>query len=164
MKFEETDYIDLTDTPIIFVYFLVYNNDVVYVGQTTRGLARVYTHAYSKKFNKIYVIECDEEELDYLEDHYIFKYKPIYNKRPNFKCNFSLSRIVHELNKQYKSGVFDYKITKPKVKKMIKELKIKPREYDGENYINIEDYQMITSCIEDYAKGAPLSEVFDIGI
>ena len=44
MKFKEDVYIDLTDTPMTFIYFLIYNEDVVYVGQTTRGLTRVYSH------------------------------------------------------------------------------------------------------------------------
>ena len=164
MKFEESEYIDLTDTPTMFIYFLIYNDDVVYVGQTKRGLARVYNHVHDKNFNKIYIIECDEDELDYMEDLYIFKYKPIYNKRPKLSCNFSLSRLVHKINNEYKNGIFDYKVTKAKVKKMIKELNIEPREYDREFYISIEDYYKITACIEDYAKGAPVSEVFNIGI
>ena len=164
MKFEETEYIDLTDTPTIFVYFLIYNENVVYVGQTTRGLARVYSHVHDKRFDKIYIIECDEEELDYWEDFYIFKYKPKYNKRPNLKYNFSIAKLVHKINDTYKNGVFDYKVTRTKVKKMITELNIVPREYENELYISIEDYIKITDCIEDYAKGAPLSEVFNIGI
>lgn len=164
MKFEESEYMDLTDTPTIFIYFLISDDEVVYVGQTRRGLSRVYSHVYDKQFTKIYIIECDETELDYWEDFYIFKYKPKYNKRPNFKCNFSIAKLVHKINSTYKNGVFDYKVTKTKVKKMITELNIVPREYENELYISIEDYIKITDCIEDYAKGAPLSEVFNIGI
>lgn len=164
MKFEESEYIDLTDTPTTFIYFLIQDNEVVYVGQTTRGLSRVYNHIQDKHFTKIYIIECDEDELDYWEDFYIFKYKPIYNKRPNFNCNFSIPRLVHKLNCAYKTGVFGYKVNKTKVKQMIKKLNISPHEYNGKYYIGIEDYIKITNCIDDYAKGAPIDEVFNIGI
>ena len=159
MKFEESEFLDLTDTPLVFIYFLIHDDEVVYVGQTMRGLSRVYSHIHNKHFTKIYIIECDEDELDYLEDYYIFKYRPIYNKRPNYKCNFSIHRLIKEINNIYGS-----RLTKPKIKKMIKELELVPREFDGELYFSIEDFYQIIGCIDDYKKGAPLSEVFNIGI
>lgn len=164
MRFEEEDYIDLTNTPTTFIYFLLQDDEVVYVGQTKRGLARVYHHMRDKRFNKIYIIECDISELDYWETFYMFKYKPIYNKKPNPICTFSIKKIVNKLNKAYKSGVFGSKITKSKVRDMITVLNIKPREYNGEYYIGIDDYCDIIAHIEDFAKGAPTDEVFNIGI
>ena len=73
MKFEEKQFTDLTDIPLVFVYFLLQDGEVVYVGQTTRGLQRVYQHISTKNFNKIYIIEVNEWELDYQEDFYINK-------------------------------------------------------------------------------------------
>jgi len=160
MKFEEREFIDLTDTPMVFVYFLIYKNEVIYVGQTTRGLARVYNHIKTKPFHNIYVIECDPEELDYWEDYYIFKYRPIYNKQPNLRCNFSIEKLKQQLKTLYPDG----NITKRTIKKMLKELKAVSREYDGEYYVGIDTYYELVGCIDDYAKGAPLSEVFNIGI
>ena len=163
MKFEESKFLDLTDTPTTFIYFLLDDDEVVYVGQTTRGLARVYAHIRDKHFTKFYIIEHSIEELDYWEDYYIFKYHPKYNKRPNFSCNFSMQRVVHKINEMYTTSIFQYKMTKPKLKKILKELNIKPREYDNELYIGIDDFCEIVNCIEDYKKGAPLNEVFNIG-
>ena len=166
MKFKEDVYIDLTNTPMTFIYFLIYNEDVVYVGQTTRGLTRVYSHISDKQFNKIYIIEVEEDNLDYWEDFYIFKYKPIYNKVPNWNCNFSIAKAVRKARNYVEKNYNKYPsdLRKPLFKKMLNELNIKPREYNGEFYIGIEDYYMILDCIDDYAKGAPLSEVFDIGL
>lgn len=166
MKFKEDVYIDLTDTPMTFIYFLIYNEDVVYVGQTTNGLGRVYSHIHDKSFNKVYIIEAEKDNLDYWEDFYIFKYKPIYNKVPNWKCNFSITKLARKLREYYyeQDSIWHTELTKTKIKKMIKELHIVPREYNDELYIGIEDYYQIIGCIDDYAKGAPLSEVFDIGL
>ena len=62
-----------------FIYFLMQGNKVVYVGQTTKGLARPFTHK-NKVYDNIQIIFCDKADLDLLETEYIIKYKPIYNK------------------------------------------------------------------------------------
>ena len=59
MKFEEGSYIDLTDIPKCFIYFLIDNEEVVYVGQTTKGLSRVEVHHKDKLFDRVYAILCD---------------------------------------------------------------------------------------------------------
>ena len=100
MKFEEKQFTDLTDIPFVFVYFLLQGDEVVYVGQTTRGLQRVYQHILTKNFNKIYIIEVDEEELDYQEDFYIDKYKPKYNKLLKNKFRIEISSAASRINKE----------------------------------------------------------------
>jgi len=65
-----------------FVYFLVKNDEIVYVGQTTRGIARIYNHYGQKDFDFYSFIECKEEELNDLEASYIIKFNPIYNGTP----------------------------------------------------------------------------------
>ena len=49
-------------SPII--YFLMDEDEVVYVGQSKIGLSRPYSHK-DKKFTKIAIINCKESELDY---------------------------------------------------------------------------------------------------
>ena len=80
--FEETN---AKEIPLIkgsLIYFLVKNNEVVYVGQTKNGLYRPFSH-YNKDFDKVYVKKCRTVDLDVIEDYYILKYKPIYNKQIN---------------------------------------------------------------------------------
>lgn len=136
MKFEEKEYINLTNIPKTFIYFLIYEKDVVYVGQTTNGLARVYSHSRTKKFNEIYVISCDEKSLNNLENKYILKYTPYYNKQLN-DCSLSLKVVCKKLE------VYDGSIRLPKLKKLLKKLNIVPFDYRGVFYIDEMDFDVI---------------------
>lgn len=60
------------------IYFLFNGDDLVYVGKTTKGLARVYQHT-DKAFTHIVIQYCSLEYLDELEQAYIVIYKPKYN-------------------------------------------------------------------------------------
>lgn len=64
----------------VFVYFLLFDEEVVYVGQTTAGISRPLAHIKDKNFNKIRLIYCNTEQLGELEQKFILKYEPIYNK------------------------------------------------------------------------------------
>lgn len=75
-----------------FVYFLLKNKKIVYVGQTTNGLNRIKQHLLdcNKDFDDFKILKCDESELEELESNYIIKYNPIYNKHLNsFKVKFN---------------------------------------------------------------------------
>ena len=97
MQFEENNCLKLQKINNIFVYFLVKNNEVIYVGQTKNGIMRPYQHKYDKDFDTIYIKYCDKDNLDYLEDFYIKKYNPIYNKVLNTQLNYSLSKIKNSI-------------------------------------------------------------------
>lgn len=160
MKFEEKEYINLTHVPTMFVYFLLNNKEVVYVGQTKTGLARVYNHTKSKKFDEIYVIVCDDiDELNYLEGYYIVKYTPKYNKNYNTSYLVKICDVVSQINQTYNCHINLHKVTK-----MIKELDIELVTVpDSDNYyLTVDDYSYLISCIDDYKKGAPLNEIFNI--
>ena len=66
---------------IIGVYFLLQDNEIVYVGQSTSILTRLANHSIeaTKKFNRVYVVECPAASMTRLERMYIDKLKPIYN-------------------------------------------------------------------------------------
>jgi hypothetical protein len=66
--------------PMCGVYLLIDGADVVYVGQSINLLSRLGKHAYDKNFTHYKVIECHLDELDKLEAHYIYKFKPKYNR------------------------------------------------------------------------------------
>ena len=69
------------------IYFLIQEDEygnkkrrkVVYVGQSKRGIKRIFEHK-EKNFNTFSFIICNENELDFLEKEYIKKYEPQYNK------------------------------------------------------------------------------------
>lgn len=65
------------------VYFLVRDNEIVYVGRSVSVIDRLHTHRKDgKNFNRVFFIECTKEELGELEMHYIRKFKPKLNYLP----------------------------------------------------------------------------------
>lgn len=64
------------------IYFLFRNNTIVYVGQTTNGLKRIFDHT-DKRFDEYTFIRCRKCELNVLEAAYIKKFKPKYNHTHN---------------------------------------------------------------------------------
>ena len=65
-----------------FIYFLLKDNNLVYVGKSNNGiLGRISSHIKDKDFDSAYYVASSSEELlDEYEKKYIIKYKPKYNK------------------------------------------------------------------------------------
>lgn len=63
------------------IYFLLLNDEVVYVGQSTDVLRRFSQHRQegTKEFNRVYIVQCQPVELERLEAMYIDKYRPKHN-------------------------------------------------------------------------------------
>jgi len=60
------------------VYFLCQGKKIVYVGQSNSPCARISQHQKDKIFDHAYMIPTDQPLA--LEDYYINKFKPMYNK------------------------------------------------------------------------------------
>lgn len=141
MKFVEKEAFEIKLYEDCFVYFLIKDDEVVYVGQTTKGARRPFSH-YDKEFNKIMAIKCKKEELDFLEDFYIKKYMPMYNRALNYKMNYSLGRAKKEIQE-----LIDSTFNLTKLKKIIKQLDIKLFEHNGTLYMSIDDYFVILDYV-----------------
>lgn len=147
MKFEETKkvisikYCKVTN---VFIYFLCENDNVVYVGQTKCGLSRPYAHK-DKKFDEIKILLCDENELDFLEDKYIKKYKPKYNKVPNYKMNYTLKAAKEEIRNCF--GTKNFTLTH--LKKIIQLLNIDLYLYNCVPFLSKKDLYKIIDYIEE---------------
>ena len=63
------------------VYFLIREQQVIYVGQSVDVFARVVYHARerTKIFDRYTVVGCQADELDKLEAHYIGRFNPPLN-------------------------------------------------------------------------------------
>jgi len=63
------------------VYFLLQGEQIVYVGQSKSAMTRIATHwqERTKKFNRVFFVQCKEYELEHLEALYINKFQPLYN-------------------------------------------------------------------------------------
>jgi hypothetical protein len=65
-----------------YVYCLYQDSKIVYVGSTTNLDSRLLSHSRQKTFNKVKFCHVHSQEamLD-LEQYYISRYKPVYNKQ-----------------------------------------------------------------------------------
>jgi len=78
--------------PICGVYFLIENNEVVYVGQSNDIESRIRNHRYenTKQFSEVVYFRCKQNTLRYHEKKYIKLFLPKYNiaDKPIPKNNF----------------------------------------------------------------------------
>ena len=142
MKFSENnnEIITIPQYQKCFVYFLLKDGEVVYVGQTRNGLVRPLSH-HDKEYDEIKILYCDPDKLDLTEDTYIQKYQPMYNKRNNYAIRYGLTRVRDCIRKQ--TGISNY--TVPRLKKLLEELNIKP-EIDlctGRPGISFDEYKTV---------------------
>ena len=148
MKFIEDDkkIITIKNIKESFIYFLIKDDHVVYVGQTQNGLFRPFSH-HDKNFDKVKIIMCESNELDIVEDLYIKKYKPIYNKQNNYKINFNLSRVRNIIRKKYNNQKFSI----PDLKKILFKLKITINEdyYTRNKTISFDDYVKVMEYMKE---------------
>lgn len=148
MKFEEENCIDVPKYENCFVYFLLKNNEVVYVGQTTVGISRPMAH-YDKEFDHIKLKYCEIEELNELENKYIVKYNPKYNKTYNYAMWYSFDRIKAYIRKN--TLLKNFTITK--LKHMIEEMGIEIHYMYAHRVITNEDFRKIVKKVkEEYGK------------
>jgi hypothetical protein len=121
------------------IYFLINKKEVIYVGQTNNGLRRPFAH-YDKTFDEVKIIPCLPEELDFWEDHFIQKYRPICNRQFNYKIRWGLQRVKRSIRK-YKFPEY----TLWDLRKILKELQI-PTQKDIRNNketISFNDYKKV---------------------
>ena len=145
MRFEETkDVVTIPKFGKVFVYFLLLDDDVVYVGQTKHGLSRPLAHT-DKEYDEIKIIYCEERNLDLLEDTYIKKYKPYYNKALNHSMNYSLTRARNKIRRYFNDNTFNL----PHLKRAIKILNIEVCVIDCKPHISIDDYKLIIKYMEN---------------
>ena len=90
------------------IYFLLQDNEIVYVGSSNKGLSRIYQHIRDKKFNAYSYIVVPPENRAKLENNYIFRFNPKYNYIPNYENMISLNVLQKQL-KQKKVEKLYYK-------------------------------------------------------
>lgn len=145
MEFDEKgNILTFTRCDNCFVYFLLQGNEVVYVGQTTAGLSRPFSH-HDKEYDSIKVLPCPADKIDETEDRFIIKYKPKYNKIRNYNIVFSLNRVKSLIKKYY-----DPKFNMWGLRKVLRELNIVPfcDQYTRNESITIEQYREIEKYFE----------------
>jgi hypothetical protein len=141
-----------------FIYFLLKNKKIVYVGQTTNGLNRIKEHLLdcNKEFDDFKIIKCNESELKELENNYIIKFNPEYNKNLN-SFNVKSQYVIRKLNEKLNFNPYSVK----GIKEIIHISPFKKELFKGDEVILKEDadklidflllkFQNLKSEIEDY--------------
>lgn len=139
MKFEEKGMI--TTFPNIdcsIIYFLIKDNEVVYVGQSSLGICRPFQHT-TKDFDSVSILKCKNEELDYLESRFILKYKPKYNHSILNSYSYSYKKIRELIRKETHFTQF----TLNDLKYIVKTFEVPVETFEGVNYITREDFEKI---------------------
>jgi excinuclease UvrABC nuclease subunit len=90
----------MTYQPII--YFLLSGNEIVYIGKSMCGFARIYKHVTdkTKSFTHYYYHSVPEEYITLLEKQYIKKFLPKYNIVHNIKKNPESRYTIDENGKR----------------------------------------------------------------
>lgn len=141
MIFEEKDFISIEEYKKVFIYFLIKNDEVVYVGKTTQGIFRPLSHR-NKDYDKINIIYCDVDKSDKLESYYILKYKPKYNKELNYNSFYTMNMVVQKIKRE-----IDFNFNLWRLKSIIKETQINIQEFNGKKYISKDDFKEIIAYI-----------------
>lgn len=141
---ENGDIVSIKNFHNAFIYFLLKNNEVVYVGQTTRGIIRPFSHT-DKDFDEVKIIFCETFELNILEDTFIQKYKPMYNKQNNYATRWNLHRVRNSIRKQIIPG---YTISM--LKNVLKQLSISTEKdrSTGKETISFDEYKEVFDFLE----------------
>lgn len=149
MQFEEENALTINKHECAFIYFLLKNKEVVYVGQTKVGLARPFSHR-DKDYDEIKIIYCDSSELDITEDKYIQKYKPIYNKQNNYAVRWNLMRVRNNIRELF--NMPDY--TMFELKKVLEKLSVIPEKNyrNGNQSISFNEYVAAVNYIKSIGR------------
>lgn len=113
------------------IYFLLHEDEIVYIGQSTSPQTRIKQHvreAYVGEFDGIYFHFCDPDMLDELEARYITTFKPKYNSVVNNKFLQSVDSAMIEYVKNNKDEIIN----------LLKVKGIDVFEFKGKNYIQKE--------------------------
>lgn len=127
------------ETPESFVYMLLDDDDeVVYVGQTRRGIVRPMEHKGSSNFCRVAIIPCEEYKLDVFESVMIEKYHPKNNRHPG-RANGSLKTVLNVIMEYLQDGCYSMS----DLKSDMKELGIEPSVIDYKVCLMASDVQKI---------------------
>lgn len=88
---KETDIVNKSRelVPLVGIYFLIQDDEIVYIGQAVDIYRRISQHQYDKEkmFNRYAFIVCKTHELDIIETLYIHHFLPKYNSQSSVEAH-----------------------------------------------------------------------------
>jgi len=109
------------------VYFLIYKNKVVYIGQTQNFEHRLSSHKGKKNFDSCRFIPCDKEKLLMYESRWILRFQPEYNIRKKIKQGKRKSPLTIRMPRAMKEHISGF--AKPNVNAWINKVLKKTSGY-----------------------------------
>lgn len=76
---------DANHSKLCGIYFLIKNNEIIYIGQSVNILQRLFEHRVKKPHERFSYIECEVDKLNLLESLYIHKFNPVGNGKNSNK-------------------------------------------------------------------------------
>lgn len=90
------------DFRVCGIYFLIKNDEIVYIGQSVNIFGRLQGHS-DKDYDSVAFVACPKSQLDILETLYILNYQPKLNGRMGndgrLSTPISLPQIIEKLSK-----------------------------------------------------------------
>lgn len=121
------------------VYFLVEDDEIVYVGSTSRIGLRIAEHIYRKKFTDAFFIPMETiQEAKTLETKYILEIRPKYNLKIDDPNNLNLVTTVELRREAKKNG-----LRLRDAKRMVEHFKIKTEIFRGLTYYDKAIYDLL---------------------
>lgn len=126
------------------VYFLIKNQEVIYVGQSKNGYNRPFQH--NKEQDCIKIIKCNVNNIDFLENYYIEKYNPKYNKQKhNFNFYLKMCRARKLLKERFPEHIDE--ISKLNINKIMNKNNMDFEYINGNKFIKRTDIDIISDII-----------------
>lgn len=125
------------------VYFLIKNNEIIYIGQTIRIKQRIYEHLKEKDFDNYFCLYVSQDELLKKERFYIEKFTPKLNCKSFYYKKFffpkrDLYKNFPELTNEIYKKLLDYENIP--YDKYLKSLQVK-KEYKEKVFKITEEYK-----------------------
>ena len=86
------------------IYLLIYQTEIVYVGQSRDVYSRLPIHAMDKQFDRFTIIPCPLDLLNELEAEYIVKFAPRYNVMLPPNNTWATLNLLRNICKRYGYG------------------------------------------------------------
>lgn len=112
------------------IYFLIKDNEIVYVGKSIHLHRRLSNHRKAKDFDRAFFVECHKDDLNYLEKHFIRLFCPRLNK--HLKPKLRVKKAVAEAAARKKADRAAQRAVEKAAKKAAKKAEIWKLIVEGE--------------------------------
>ena len=131
--------VPVQQVPIRGIYFLLFENAVVYVGQSANCLNRIHLHtAMGKEFDSFSIVEVKDGNLNDIEAENILFHEPKYNGLPPSNSLFTSAHVAKQR----------YGVSKAAINQAVKLGCLHPRLYGSSIYYWIAELDLVFGTVK----------------